>query len=59
MGFTGLHGVSFLGIVELVAHVLEMKEWDVNGTDCKGNMALTWAARKGYEEVVKILLERE
>ena len=58
-GFTGLHGASFLGITEIVAGVLEMKEWDVNARDCVGATALTWAAIKGYEEVVKVLLEQE
>jgi len=57
-GFTGLHGVSFLGIEEMVVAVLEMKEWDINATDCMGSTALTWAARNGHEGVVKILLER-
>ena len=59
MGFTGLHGVVFLGIMEMVAAVLEMKEWDVNATDCMGHTALTWAAIKGDEEVVQMLLKRE
>ena len=58
-GFTGLHGASFLGIVEIVAGVLEMKEWDINATDCMGSTALIWAAMKGHEDVVKMLLERE
>jgi len=58
-GFTGLHGVSFCGISEITTAVLEMKEWDVNATDCTGGTVVTWAARGGYEEVVKILLERE
>ena len=58
-GFTGLHGVAFIGIVEIVAAVLGMKEWDVNATDFMGSTALAWAARKGNEEVVKMLLERE
>ena len=58
-GFNGLHGASFLGIAEIVAGVLEMKEWDVNARDCMGVTALTWAAIKGYEEVVKMFLERE
>jgi len=57
-GFTGLHGVSFLGIVEIAVALLEMKEWDVNATDCMGSTALTWAASNGHEEVVKILLAR-
>ena len=58
-GFTGLHGVAFLGIVEILAVVLEMREWDVNAVDCTGSTALTWAARKGYEVVVEMLLGRE
>ena len=39
--------------------VLEMKEWDVNATDCTGMTALCRAARRGHEEAVKMLLERE
>jgi len=58
-GFTGLHGVAFLGIAEIVPAVLEMKEWDVNAYDCRGMTALTWAAAIGHEEVVKIFLGRE
>ena len=58
-GFTGLHGVSFFGIAEMVASVLKMREWDVNASDCTGMTALSWAARRGYEEVANILLERE
>jgi len=57
-GFTGLHGVAFLGIGEIVPDVLEMKEWNVNATDCTGSMPLTWASINGCEEVVKILLEQ-
>jgi len=59
MGFTGLHGVAFLGIAGIVPAVLEMKEWDVNAYDCMGMTALTWAAARGHEEVIKIFLERE
>ena len=58
-GFTGLHGVAFLGIVEIAAAVLDMKEWDVNAADCTGSTALTWAVTRGHAEVVKMLLERE
>jgi len=58
-GFTGLHGVSFLGIAEIVAALLEVKGWDVNAIDCTGGTALAWAARRGHEEVVKVLLERK
>jgi len=59
VGFTGLHGGAYLGIMELLVAVLEMKEWDVNARDCTGSTALTWAAYKGHEEVVKMLLEHK
>ena len=59
MGFTGLHGVAFLGIVEIAVAVLDMKEWDVKAADYTGNTALIWAAIRGHSEVVKIPLERE
>jgi len=36
-----------------------MKEWDVNAADCMGSTALTWATRRGQEEVAKVQLERE
>src|SRR5205807_10256364 len=58
-GFTGLHGAAFLGIVEIVAALLEMKEWDINATDGIGRTALAWAAAKGHENVVRILLHRK
>ena len=58
-GFTGLHGVTFLGIVEIAAAVMDMKEWGVNEADCTGNTALTWAAIRGHDGVVKKILERE
>jgi len=58
-GFTGLHGAVFLGTLEILATLFEMKEWDINAIDCKGNTALTWAARNGHEEVVEMLLGRD
>jgi len=57
--FTGLHGAAFFGIEEVVAAVLDMREWDVNAGDCTGNTALTWAATRGHDGVVKRLLERK
>ena len=59
MGFTGLHGVAFLGLEEIAAAVLDMKEWDVNVADRMGSTALTWAAMRGHSGVVKVLLERK
>jgi len=57
-GFTGLHGAAFFGIVEIFQAVLEMKEWDVNARDIASCTPLMWAALRGHEEVVKMLLER-
>jgi len=54
--FTALNAVSFFGIVEIVATILERKECDVNATDDIGSTALIWASREGHEEVVKMLL---
>jgi len=47
LGFTGLHGMAYLGIVEVAAAVLEMEEWDINASDCTGSAALIWAAYRG------------
>jgi len=58
-GFTGLHGVAFLGIAGIAPAVLEMQEWNVNAYDCMGMTVLTWAAARGHEEVVKMFLGRE
>ena len=58
IGFTGLHGAAFLGLVEIFAALLEMKEWDVNSRDSASCTPLLWAARWGHEEVVQMLLER-
>ena len=57
--FSGLHYVSFLGSVEMVVALIDMGWCDPNGEDFLGHTPLTWAARKGHEEVVKILLGRE
>ena len=58
-GFTGLHEAAFHGIPGIFSAVLETKEWNVNANDCMGVTALSWAAERGHEEVVKMLLERE
>ena len=57
IGFTGLHGAAFLRIVEIFAAVLEIKEWDVNARDSASCTPLMWAAIRGHEEIVKMLLE--
>ena len=57
-GFTGLHGGAYLGCPEIIVALLETNKWDVQARDFHGNTAISWAARRGHEEVVRILLER-
>jgi len=58
-GFTGLHGAAFFGIGEIVAALLAMKEWNTNETDAMGRTALAWAAARGHDNVVRILLRQK
>ena len=57
-GFTGLHGAAYFGCVDIIVALLEMGKWDVQATDFNGKTAIAWASRRGHEEVVRILLER-
>ena len=57
--FSGLHCASFFGIIEVVATLIEMGCYDINGGDFLGRTPLTWAAHNGHEGVVKLLLGRE
>jgi len=57
--FSGLHCASIFGIDEFVAGLVKLEGYDVNKKDCLGNTSLTWAARRGHEGVVKILLGRD
>ena len=56
--FSGLHCASIFGIDEIVAGLVKVEGCDVNKKDRLGNTSLTWAARRGHEGVVKILLGR-
>ena len=58
-GFTGLHGAAYLGVVGIVATQLAMKEWDINAADGSGRTALAWAAIRGHEDVVAIILQQK
>ena len=58
-GFTGLHGAAFFGIVEIFVALLAIKEWDVNATDSFGRTALAWAALRGHEDIVGMLLRQK
>jgi len=57
-GIGGLHCIAFWGIAEIAISVLEMKKWDVNGHDSKGDTPLLWAVRHGNYRVVELLLEQ-
>ena len=57
-GFTGLHGAAYFGCAEITVALLGMEKWDVDATDWHGYIALAWAAKRGHEEVVGTLLER-
>jgi len=58
IGFTGLHGGAFLGVLEPMVYLFNFKKWDLNATDLHGCTGLTWAARKGHDGDVKVLLEQ-
>jgi len=57
--FSGLHCTSFFGIIEVVAGLIEMGCYDIDGGDFSDCTPLAWAAYNGHGEVVKILLEQE
>jgi len=57
--FSGLHCASFFGIGEVVATLIEMEYYDINGEDFLGRTPLAWAAQNGHEGVVETLLGRE
>jgi len=57
--FSGLHCASLFGIDELVTCFIEVEGCDINGIDYIGSAPLVWAAKNGYEGVVRILLGRD
>ena len=57
--FNALHCASFFGIVKVADALIARGIYDINGRDFAGYTPLTWAARNGHDEMVKILLERE
>ena len=56
--FSGLHGASFFGIVELVTAILSIECCEINQQDCTGSTPLVWAARNGHVGAAKLLLGR-
>ena len=57
-GISGLHCIAFWGIAEIAISVLDMKKWDVNGRDSRGDTPLMWAVRYGNYRVVELLLKQ-
>ena len=55
-GFTGLHGAAYFGCAKIIVALLETRKGDVEASDFHGNTAISWAARRGHEGVVRALL---
>ena len=56
--FSGLHCASFFGIAERVIALIGVEGSDINKGDFWGHTPLVWAAGRGHEGVVKILLSQ-
>ena len=56
--FSALHCISYFGITEIAIPLIEMNRLDVNQRDGAGMTPLTWAARRGNEEMVRLLLQK-
>ena len=57
-GFTGLHGIIYMGVTQVAIAMVDMKRWDLNGLDSHGQTPLIWAAKHGNATLAKLLLER-
>jgi len=56
-GFTGLHCIAYMGVVEIAIEMMAMKLWDPNQRDSKGATPLIWAAKFGNSVLANLLLE--
>ena len=64
--FPLLHLASYFGILPLAENLVRKHGWmkrvrcshNMNKRDSDGNTALAWAARRGHEAVVRLLLEK-
>jgi len=57
-GFTGFHGITDLGIVEITVSLLQMRIWGPNNTDVEGNIEFLLVIRRGHEAIVNMVLAR-
>jgi len=55
-GFTGLHCAAYIGCVGIAVALLKTNKGDVRATDFNGKTALAWAAERGHEGVLSVLL---
>ena len=44
-GFTGLHCIAYMGIIEIAIALVDINVWDLNGRDSKGATPLIWALK--------------
>ena len=58
-GFTGLHGVTYMGVTQVAIAMLDMKRWGSNAQDSKGQTPLIWAAKHGKSALARLLLEQQ
>jgi len=52
-----LHCASMFGIVKLLAVLIEMGSYDINGGDAYKLTPLAWAARCGHDQIAQMLIE--
>jgi len=57
--FTALHAGACLGVLEIMVPLLEINKWDLNALDEFGMTASLWATYRGYDAIVKLLLDQE
>jgi len=57
--FSGLHCVSFFGIVGVMTSLLGMSSCDVNQGDSAGITPLAWAVRGGQGEALELLMKHD
>ena len=65
--FTLLHLASYFGILQLAENILRKRGWimrvkglyNINKRDGNGTTALIWAARKGHDTIVRLLLDNK
>jgi hypothetical protein len=55
--FQGVHFAAYFGLTDILKLLIETSKADVDSKDSGGQTPLSWAAERGHEAVVKLLLE--